>query len=217
MSNGPYRINLGCGMSPTYGWLNFDNSPSVRLAKYPILTRLLKLFKLIGEEQIAFIQFCKLNAIGWADVTNKIPVPNQSVEIIYSSHMLEHLDLSEVEMFLTEVKRILIKGGILRLAIPDLEKFINRYLENRDANEFISSLNICKPRPKTLQEKFRVLMAGARHHQWQYDTDSLSMLLLSHGFSKVIKLKIGETTIRNPGALNLLEDAGESMYLEAIY
>lgn len=217
MSNSPYRINIGCGMSPTPGWLNFDNSPSVRLAKYPILMSLLKSFRLIGETQIAFIQFCKHNAISWADVTKKIPLPNQSVEIIYSSHMLEHLDPGEVEEFLFEVKRILMKGGTLRLAIPDLEKIINGYLANRDANEFISSLNICKPRPKTLQEKFRILTVGARHHQWQYDSASLSKLLLKHGFSQVKTLKIGETNIPNPGALNLFEDAGASMYVEAIY
>lgn len=217
MNGAPYKINIGCGMSPTPGWLNFDNSPSVHLSKYPFLVGLLKLFKLIDDTQIAFIKFCQHNAINWADVTKKIPLPSQSVAIIYSSHMLEHLDQDEVDKFLIEVKRILIKGGILRLAIPDLEKFINRYLENRDANEFVSSLNICKPRPKTLQEKFRILTVGARHHQWQYDATSLSKLLLRHGFSQVKTLKIGETIISNSGALNLFEDAGESMYLEAIY
>ena len=31
------RINVGCGMTPTPGWTNYDNSLSVKLARRPIL------------------------------------------------------------------------------------------------------------------------------------------------------------------------------------
>ena len=33
----PVRLNIGCGMAPTPGWLNYDNSPSVWLARWPVL------------------------------------------------------------------------------------------------------------------------------------------------------------------------------------
>jgi predicted SAM-dependent methyltransferase len=216
-NNSPYRINIGCGMSPTANWLNFDNSLSLRLSKYPALISLLKSLKLLRQTQIDFIHFCQNSDIYWADVTKKIPLPDASVEIIYSSHMLEHLDKGEVDRFFVEVKRILIKGGILRLAIPDLEKLINSYVQNRDAEDFMDSLNICKPRPKSLQDKIRILAVGSRHHQWLYDANSLSKLLLENGFSQVKSLEIGMTLIPNPGDLNLYEDAGASMYIEAIF
>jgi hypothetical protein len=35
------RLNVGCGLSPTPGWLNFDNSPSVRVAGWPVLSSVL--------------------------------------------------------------------------------------------------------------------------------------------------------------------------------
>src|SRR4029077_9096433 len=32
---GATAINLGCGLSTAPGWINIDNSPNARLAKYP--------------------------------------------------------------------------------------------------------------------------------------------------------------------------------------
>ena len=31
------RINIGCGKTPTNGWINFDNSPAIKLANSPFL------------------------------------------------------------------------------------------------------------------------------------------------------------------------------------
>ena len=31
------RVNVGCGMTPTRGWRNFDNSPSLKLARHGTL------------------------------------------------------------------------------------------------------------------------------------------------------------------------------------
>ena len=45
------RINVGCGSTPTPGWENFDNSPSVLLARVPHAGRLLFAAHIIGERQ----------------------------------------------------------------------------------------------------------------------------------------------------------------------
>jgi hypothetical protein len=34
---GAIALNLGCGLSIAPGWINIDNSPNARLAKYPRL------------------------------------------------------------------------------------------------------------------------------------------------------------------------------------
>lgn len=203
-------------MSPTPNWFNFDNSPSVRLAKYPLLVNLLGNFNLLRTTQLDFIRFCQHSHITWADVTKHIPLPNHSVEVIYSSHMLEHLDRNEAVLFLKEAKRILIKGGILRLAIPDLNKLISDYAQNGDADVFMESMHVCKPRPKSILDKLRIIVVGTRHHQWMYDSTSLAKLLKENGFTETYSLPIGQTQIVNPGQLNLYEDAGDSMYLEAV-
>jgi len=211
-----FRVNIGCGMSPTPDWLNFDNSPSVRLAKYPLLIKTLCAFNILRSTQLDFIHFCQRSQITWAEVTKHIPLPNHSVEVIYSSHMLEHLDRNEVVLFLREARRILIKGGILRLAIPDLNKLISNYVQNGDADSFMESMHVCKPRPKSILDKLRILVVGTRHHQWLYDSTSLAKLLKENGFTETYPLPIGQTRIINSGQLNLHEDAGDSMYLEAV-
>jgi len=62
---------------------------------------------------------------------------------------------------------------------------------------------------------WRALLVGDRHHAWMYDGRSLSRLLADHGFLGPGVLAPGETTIADPGALDLCERADESVYVEA--
>jgi SAM-dependent methyltransferase len=55
--------------------------------------------------------------IRW-DLREGIPLPDESVEDVYASHLLEHLTNSEAQEFLLEVKRILIIGGTLTTRQP---------------------------------------------------------------------------------------------------
>jgi SAM-dependent methyltransferase len=115
------RVNIGCGATPTTGWHNFDNSLSLKLAHHPTFARILR--RVLSSRQMAYIDFCRKNRIKFADATKRIPLPDASAEIVYSSHMLEHLDRAEARSFLAEAWRVLCDGGILRIAVPDLGKF----------------------------------------------------------------------------------------------
>ena len=57
---------------------------------------------------------------------------NNSVDLIYSCHMLEHLDYSETTNALTTWYSVLKEGGILRLSVPDLERVFAHYFYHRD-------------------------------------------------------------------------------------
>lgn len=59
-----------------------------------------------------------------------IPYPDNSFDVVYHSHVLEHFPKSEGEFFIQECYRVLKKGGILRVAVPDLEQIVNEYLKN---------------------------------------------------------------------------------------
>lgn len=63
-----------------------------------------------------------------ADITRGLPLPNSSAAACYSSHVLEHMDLAAARSLLAECLRVLQSGGILRLAVPDLEAIIREYL-----------------------------------------------------------------------------------------
>ena len=62
----------------------------------------------------------------------EIPLPADSVEEIYSSHMLEHISHHQTVSTLREWHRILQPCGVLRLFIPDLEWCVQRWLEQPD-------------------------------------------------------------------------------------
>jgi predicted SAM-dependent methyltransferase len=210
-----YRINVGCGMAPTDGWLNFDNSLSIKLASFPTLANVLHKAKLINPAQMELIEFCQKNKITWANGSKRIPLPSESVAVLYSSHMIEHLDRIEAKMFLEEARRVLAPGGIIRLAVPDLARLVKQYLENGDADAFIESTVMTIPRPRSLSERLGFLLVGTRHHQWMFDKKSLCKLLNESGFKDVAAVDAGSTQIPNPGSLNLAERVDESLYVEA--
>jgi SAM-dependent methyltransferase len=62
------------------------------------------------------------------DLREGFPFPDGSCHAIYSSHVLEHLDRKTVHLFLSECQRVLKIGGVLRLALPDLEAIVRSYL-----------------------------------------------------------------------------------------
>lgn len=210
------RVNVGCGQTPTEGWTNLDNSPSVRIAKYLFLPSLLRIVHLIAPDQYAFTTVARARGIEFCDVTRGLPFAANSVDVVYSSHMLEHLDRKEAAAFLEEAMRVLRSGGHLRLAVPDLRKLLESYLEERDADAFMSRTHTCQPRPSNFRGRLRQILVGARHHHWMYDARSLERLLTSHGFVRAASLPPGETRIPEPGALDLAERAEESLYAEAI-
>ena len=154
--------------------------------------------------------------IQYADVINGLNFNDCSLDVIYSSHMLEHLDRSDARNFLTEALRVLKKGGILRLAIPDLKKHIDNYNQDGDADKFIGSLHLEIKNPSTFLEKVKFLFVGFRNHKWMYDHNSLKNLLLQSGYEKATILKAGETLIQDSDKLNLSERVSESLYIEAV-
>jgi predicted SAM-dependent methyltransferase len=210
------RINVGCGSSPTHGWLNFDGSPSVRLANRPLLTRILDRIGLLRDDNKRFIAFCRGSYIRWANATRSLPVPTGSADVLYSSHMLEHLDKKEAMQFLMEARRVLKHEGIIRLGVPDLRRMIADYETDGDADKLVSRTQLAHTRPQTFVQKLRWLFVVDRsNHRWMYDANSLALLLASAGFSHVVVQPAGTTMIPDPDNLNLREREDESLYVEA--
>lgn len=57
---------------------------------------------------------------------------NNSVDLIYGCHILEHFRRNQVENVLREWHRVLKNGGILRLAVPDFSALLKVYLKYKD-------------------------------------------------------------------------------------
>ncbi|MCG9910000.1 MAG: methyltransferase domain-containing protein [Flavobacteriales bacterium] len=63
------------------------------------------------------------------DLTRGIPLEDNSTDVVYHSHVLEHFTKEGGEFFISECFRILKPGGIIRIAVPDLEGITKSYLE----------------------------------------------------------------------------------------
>lgn len=209
------RLNIGCGDAPTPGWINYDNSPAVRLAHWPLLTRLLQTVGIIDAGNVEFIARCRQLGIGYADGSARIPHATGSVDVVYSSHMIEHLDRHEAWLFLLECMRVLKPGGTLRLAVPNLKWSILEYMEKGNADHFIAQLQFDIDKPRGLVARVHRFLTGGRGHHWMYDGPSLSRLVGEAGFVRIEILAAGETRLHDPGALDLREREIESLYLEA--
>ena len=213
--NKTIRLNIGCSNSPTKGWFNYDNSYGIIVAKFSFLPNLLNRLNIISDKQLDIANSYKENHVGLANVVKKIPHADDSVDVVYSSHMLEHLDQQDAKKCLLEIYRVLKKGGILRLALPDIEAKIEEYIKTKDADTFIQETYLTVPTPKSLIQRLYFFFIGPRHHLWMYDSESLKKLLIDCGFNDPVSLSAGETTITEPDNLTLHERADDSFYTEA--
>jgi len=69
------------------------------------------------------------------DLSREIPFPDNTFSTVYHSHLLEHMPKRTALPFLRECFRILRPGGVLRLAVPDLEGIARAYLDTVVAME----------------------------------------------------------------------------------
>ncbi len=61
-----------------------------------------------------------------------IPFETNSFDMVYHSHVLEHLTVEDGRKFIAECFRVLRPGGILRVSIPDLEDIARNYIIELD-------------------------------------------------------------------------------------
>ncbi|MDG4476032.1 class I SAM-dependent methyltransferase [Thiovibrio frasassiensis] len=54
-------------------------------------------------------------------------IPDNSVDLIYNCHVLEHFKRRDVERVLQEWYRVLRPGGVLRISVPDFAKLCEVY------------------------------------------------------------------------------------------
>ena len=107
------------------GWLNIDGAfASEGLQNYQIGT----------DDKGGH----NMNAIFDANLV--LPFRSQSVQMIYSEHMLEHLlpDQGGAN-WIRELVRLLVPGGVLRLATPDLGKYVCSYAQPGGREGFLQA------------------------------------------------------------------------------
>ncbi len=67
--------------------------------------------------------------VRFVDLLKKIPYGDDTFDVVYHSHVLEHFARKDAFFFLTECHRVLKPGGVVRVVVPDLERIARLYLE----------------------------------------------------------------------------------------
>ncbi len=110
-----------------------------------------------------------------SNVTNLSMFKDSFADLIYASHVLEHLSISNIKVVLEEWKRVLKPGGILRLGVPDFDTIIQIYNENN----------------KNIDLIWRPLLGGQEYkqnfHFAIFNESYLESLLKDSGFSEIRK------------------------------
>lgn len=71
---------------------------------------------------------------GW-DARRGLPFEDGKASVCYASHVLEHFTPDEAQGFLRECRRVLHPGGVIRVAVPDLEGIAREYLRTLERAE----------------------------------------------------------------------------------
>ena len=71
----------------------------------------------------------------WADIRNRLPFRDNTVDAFYSHHMIEHLPDNKLVFHFAEMFRCLKPGGAIRVGGPDSENAARKFVEG-DINWF---------------------------------------------------------------------------------
>ncbi len=221
-----FKLNIGCGLTAPLGWVNIDNSLNARLAKWPGLRKILAVLHIISFDK-ANIRWPK--DIHIYDVRRDLPFPNNSVEIIYCSHFLEHLSKQEAKLFLKECHRVLDTNGIIRIIVPDLFSYAEQYVKKAKqikqeiltgelpAEKFLNDLIIFEKGSlnENILIRFYKKICNKDIHKWMYDEYSLIILLKKFGFSNIQRKEYYESLIEDIGKLDNPESFNDAVCVEA--
>lgn len=200
-------LNLACGAKTHASWNNVDFSPYTRLRQHPGFSAFLRKLGFISDLRWHRLQAIDPEIRSW-NLKKGIPWPDNSFDVVYHSHFLEHIPREAAPIHLEECLRVLKPGGVLRISVPDLHYYVTRYCTSYEAllngqdeaffahEQTISGMydQFVRREATGLKEQTNPLVRGlermfratpektGERHQWMYDRHTLGRLLLDVGF-----------------------------------
>lgn len=208
------RYNLGCGPGPVLAtdYVYVDSSRKLLLKKTPILNLLTTKITRIENSWDKKVKFKNIL---------KLHLESNSVESLYSSHLLEHLYYDQCVDLLQRIHRSLKQDGIIRLALPDYDAFIKRYIDDckhdpvaaiKEFEESLLSHPLKKPSFRAgIWSKF----VGNLHvHRWHPTYSLVHQMLYEIGYREITRYSFRKSNLDN---IHLLETREfMTFYIEAI-
>jgi predicted SAM-dependent methyltransferase len=142
------RLNIGSGKWSLDGWINIDGVIS------PLATR--------PPDIICDIR--------------KIPLPDGCAKEAMAIHVFEHIDRWDAEATLLEWARLLKRGGMLVLEMPDLIKCCRNIINNTQGK---------KPDQLGMWGLFGEPVGAPMQHKWAYTFKTIQPMLANAGFHEI--------------------------------
>ncbi|TDV16305.1 class I SAM-dependent methyltransferase [Paraburkholderia caballeronis] len=169
LSNDFKKYNLGCGDMLYKNFLN--------IGYWQQLTENTIYKDVNGKEGTFLLNY---------DLRAGIPAHDDSLELVYHCHMLEHLSYKDGISFIQDCHRALSHGGKMRIVVPDLELWIKAYTSN-DRFFFEEYQKILD---KDIYSTNCSIFMGMLHnhdHKCGYDFETLKWVLNRCGFVDIHK------------------------------
>lgn len=164
------NLNLGCGSDIREGWVNIDEFANT----------------FCGDKKT----ISQNNLIKY-DCRNGLPIQDNTVDIIYSSHFFEHLIPNEAFKLYKDSFRVLKKDGIFRIVLPDITKIIKAIF--KDDDDYLTTLINDNRTMFRLENKpnpidfLNYIIYQNYEHKYIYNPQKVIDILNEVGFSKILE------------------------------
>lgn len=197
------NYHLGCGPIIADGFLNIDGdfASTGQQWKEEVL------YAVADRPTAHFLLY---------DLRKGIPAVDGALDVVYHSHLLEHLSDDEGIAFLADCHRVLAPGGVMRVAVPDLGLWCANYVAGEDAFFDWYRRTYLDDDGTRYATRAAVLAAMLFNwgHRMAYDFDALSARLTGAGFVDIARCDWGTST--SLSAVAALEAAGDDRRLESV-
>ena len=206
---------IHCGTARKFreGWMNTDILPMPdRNGGRTEPGRIARISR-TGEDHWYYLQH---------DSVEPYPFEDGSFEWAFAEHFLEHLTPDEAVGWLSDVRRLLKPGGVLRVTTPNLRRYVEGYLDPEQ--RFFAEHRERVGRLRAFEEEGvpdrRAWMVNQIfymwHHKWIYDFDEVRHVAEGAGFAPdaVVERAFQEGPVPEIWALDLPMRSDESLYVE---
>lgn len=177
------KLHVGCGVNYFPGWINIDNNSDNNISQLDL----------------------------HHDLRLPLPFYDNSADFIYNEHFLEHLEVPEAIRAIKDFMRVLKPGGVLRIAMPDLDDCIAAY-RNPD---WAKASGLKKYGLTFIQTPCELLNISMRAwgHKWLYNWEELERRLKEAGCVTIQRRKNGQSVFPE---FQSIETRGESTLIAEV-